>query len=293
MEIRQLTYFTAVVEEGTVTGAAKRLNMTQPPLTAQLHALESELGCRLFAHEGRRLRLTEAGHAFYQRAHTILGLCDAAEGEMSEYRQGTAGTLRLGVVSSVSSTVFLAWLGRFSAQYPAVRYDLSAGNTYQLLTQLGAGQIDIALARTPFSAPELTVLPLRREAMLAVGQPAFFAGLGAQKLSVAALAETPLILYRRWESVLRSRFEAAGCTPRVFCRNEDAQTTLALAQKGFGVGILPASAVPEQAQNGLAVREIDDAGLATEIAAVCRAEKLLPQCARLFWQSLRGEKSGV
>ena len=288
MEIRQLTYFAAVVEEGTVTGAAKRLNMTQPPLTAQLHALENELGCALFSREGRRLRLTEAGHAFYQRAQTILGLCDAAQGELAEYRQGTAGTLRLGVVSSVSSTVFLTWLGRFSAQYPAVRYDLSAGDTYQLLRRLGAGEIDIAFVRTPFSAPELATLPLRRETMLAVGQPCFFAELSGKSLSIAALAQAPLILYRRWESLLRSRFEAAGCTLRVFCRNEDAQTTLALAQSGFGVGILPASALPAEARKTLVVREIDDAGLTTEIAAVCRAEKLLPRCARLFWQSLRG-----
>ena len=63
MELRQLRYFVAVVEEGTVTGAARRLRLSQPPLTMQLHSLEEELGCALFEREGRRLRLTEAGRA--------------------------------------------------------------------------------------------------------------------------------------------------------------------------------------------------------------------------------------
>ena len=60
MELRQLNYFIAVVEEGTISGAARALHMSQPPLTAQMHALESELGCALFEHAGRRLRITEA-----------------------------------------------------------------------------------------------------------------------------------------------------------------------------------------------------------------------------------------
>ena len=80
MELRQLRYFVAVVEAGTVTGAAEQLAMSQPPLTMQLHNLEAELGCSLFAREGRRLRLTEAGAVFYRRAKTILALAEAAAG---------------------------------------------------------------------------------------------------------------------------------------------------------------------------------------------------------------------
>jgi DNA-binding transcriptional LysR family regulator len=299
MEIRQLVYFTAIVEEGTVTGAARRLHMTQPPLTAQLHALEQELGCCLFLHEGRRLCLTQAGRTFYERAREILGMCDAAQSELSDYGQGTAGTLRLGVVSSVGSTAFLGWLGDFAAQYPAVRYDLSAANTYQLLEQLRAGRLDIVLIRTPFSAPEMEVLPLRREDMLAVGAARYFAdcpqdGAEPRTVSLASLSDKPLILYRRWEPLLRSRFEAEGCVPQIFCRNDDAQTTLALAESDFGIGILPASALTDRAAKALTVRRISDAALTTEIAAVSRERGLLPQCARLFLDELRAvaEKGG-
>ena len=101
MELRQLRYFVTVVEEKTVTAAARKLNMTQPPLTTQLKLLEKELGCPLFAREGRRLTLTDAGRHFYQRACGILGMCESAAAQMRDFHQGVAGTLRIGVVSSV------------------------------------------------------------------------------------------------------------------------------------------------------------------------------------------------
>lgn len=287
MEIRQLRYFTAIVEEGTVTGAAKRLNMTQPPLTAQLHALESELGCQLFERNGRRLRLTEAGRMFNRRARTILGLCDAAANDMADYRQGMVGTLRLGIVSSVRTTALFKWMKGFAKRYPAVRYDLSSANTYQLIDQMQYGQLDAAIVRTPFSAPGLKSLPLRREKMLAVGNTAFFSDSPGREISLPALAKKPLILYRRWENVLRNRFEVAGCVLRVFCLNDDAQMTLALAENGLGVGILPASALSLENTPHLETRTVDDAGLTTEIVAMYRDQKLLPQCTRCFLQYLR------
>ena len=292
MEIRQLRYFAAIVEEGTVTGAARRLNMTQPPLTAQIRSLEEELGCRLFVHEGRRLRLTEAGRALYRRADTILGLCDAAAAEMGDYRAGTAGTLRLGAVSSVRGTVFLQWLEQFAARYPQVQYDLYSADTYQQLEQLRAGQLDLAIVRTPFSAPELEVLPLRRESMVAVGRAAHFGALPAGPVTLRELAGRPLILYRRWESILRGRFEAAGCVPQIRCRNDEAQTTLALAARGLGIGLMPASALPAQPDPALQLHPIADPALTTQIAAVCRDKRRLPQAARLFWAMLE-EQAGA
>lgn len=291
MEIRQLRYFTATVEEGTVTGAAKRLRMTQPPLTAQLHALEAELGCRLFERRGRRLRLTEAGRIFDRRAHVILGLCNAAESDMADYRHGAVGTLRLGIISSVRTASLFEWISRFAKRYPAVRYDLSCANTYQLIERLQAGQLDAAIVRTPFSAPELKTLPLRQERMLAVGIEPFFADAPGDTISLNALAGQPLILYRRWEDVLRSRFEAAGCTLRPVCLNDDAQTTLALAERGMGIGVLPASALAPGKVPCLEARTVDDTGLTTEIAAVYRDPKMLPQCARCFLRDLRASLS--
>ena len=293
MEIRQLRYFAAVVEEGTVTGAARRLNMTQPPLTAQLHNLENELGCRLFTHEGRRLRLTEAGRTLYERTCSILGLCDATVAEMGDFHTGTAGTLRLGVVSSVQATLFPKWLKDFADQYPRVQYDLHSANTYQLLEQLHGGQLDLAIVRTPFSAPDLEIRVLSKESLVAVAMSGWFSDIPESSVSIAQLVSRPLILYRRWETIIRTRFEEIGCTPEIRCCNDDAQTTLALARTGLGIGLLPSSALPDdypgtenKTPASLQVRSFIDPSFSTEIAIACRSRQRLSSAARLFWEFL-------
>lgn len=298
MELRQLRYFAAVVEEGTVTGAARRLNMTQPPLTAQLHNLENEFGCQLFTHEGRRLQLTEAGHTLYERTCTILGLCDATAAEMEDFHTGSAGTLRLGVVSSVQATLFPKWLKQFAAHYPQVQYDLHSANTYRLLEQLSAGALDLAIVRTPFSAPDLDVQYLRKDSLIAAGTSDFFADIPGQIITLEQLAQKPLILYRRWESIVHSHFENIGAIPCIRCCNDDAQTTLALAEQGIGIGLLPASALtgepadnpgadtPAHIADRLFVRRFDIPAFSTEIAIVCRSRKRLSQAAQLFWEEI-------
>ena len=286
MELRQLRYFVAVVEAGTVTGAAEQLAMSQPPLTMQLHNLEAELGCSLFAslfaREGRRLRLTEAGAVFYRRAKTILALAEAAAGEMAGHGTGRLGTLRLGTISSVQGSMLPDWAAAFSARYPQVRLELHTADTYQQLEALRAGQIDVAVVRTPFSAPELEQLPLALERMLAAALP----GRLPQQATLEALSHRPLVLYRRWERVLQAQFEAAGAVMEVRCCSDDAQTTLALAARGLGIGVVPASALPDPAALGLEARVIDAPQLATRIVALCRSRALLPRPAALFWDLL-------
>lgn len=289
MDIRQLRYFITVVEEKTVTAAARRLNMTQPPLTAQLHQLEDELGCRLFRREGRRLALTEAGQHFYRRATEILGRCDMLSQEMADYREGTVGTLRIGVISSVQGTLFTAWMKGFQQRYPEVRLAIYNKNTYQLLESLHNREIDLAIIRTPFSAVGLDSMYLRREQILAVGDRSFFGGGEAASISVPELAAMPLIIYRRWQKVIAASFEAAGCVPQLYCVNDDAGMTLLLTQQRMGVGLLHPSALPAAMDGDIVCRVIEDDSLVSQIALVCRDKHLLPQPALLFWQMLEEE----
>lgn len=295
MDIRQLRYFTAIVEEGTLTGAARRLNMTQPPLTAQLRLLEEELKCPLFTRDGKRLHLTEAGHHFYERAQRILGMCDAAVTEMADFQEGAMGTLRIGVISSVKDQLFPRWICCFWKKYPNIRYEIYSANTYQLLEQLQNGQIDLALVRTPFSKTQMDILYIKKEPFLAIGHSSFFPCHKESALTVKDLENTPLILYRRWEEMLKMRFETEGISPRILCCNDDAQTTLALASLGMGMGLLPASGAPEslpsQTSLDIELRFLKEKNLYSQIALVCRKKSQLPNSARLFWEMIEGWKS--
>lgn len=289
MELRQLRYFVAVVEEKTVTAAARKLNMTQPPLTTQLKLLEKELGCSLFLREGRRLTVTDAGRHFYQRACGILGLCESAAAQMRDFHRGTAGTLRIGAVSSVQEWLFTGWLSAFGVRYPQIRYQIYSANTYQLLEQVRTGQLDLAVVRTPFSAPDLEKITLRREPLMAVGKETFLEK-SPDGLPLSSLARMPLILYRRWETILGERFEALGLRPTVRCSNDTAQATLALAAAGMGVGILPASAVCPGQESGLVIRPLSDDSLTSQIVLICPSHSLLTGTAQLFWNFMEEKK---
>lgn len=287
MEIRQLKYFTAVVEEKTVIAAAKKLHMTQPPLTLQLHRLEEELGCSLFKRQGRGLQLTDAGQTMYKRATEILNMCDGAKTEMADYRKGAVGTLRIGVISSVQGTLFLDWLTDYRARHPKITVSIHSANTYQLLEKLQNREIDLAVVRSPFSASGLFVQQLYREPMLAVGQAHFFKNFPNEPVRLSQLENRPIIVYRRWQKIIASCFEGEGCTPNICCVNDDARMTLALTARGLGVGLLHPSALTQPEQLGLTALPITNRTLSSEIALVCREHEPLPEPARLFWEQAK------
>lgn len=284
MDIKQLHYFTTVVEEKTVTAAAEKLHMTQPPLTMQLHALESELGCKLFERKGRTLSLTDAGQHMYRRALEIIGMCDNAQREMKDYRNGTVGTLRIGVISSVQGTLFTKILKEYHDRYPNIKISVFSANTYQLLEKLQNREIDTAITRTPFSAAKLHAEYIRTEEILAIGKSDFFgkAAAGGTDITLAELARLPLIIYRRWQKVIESVFESAGLSPNICCVNDDARMTLLLALNGLGVGLLHPSAIPSEYGGDISVMRLPEKALTSRIALVCADKDSLPEPAALF-----------
>lgn len=284
MDIKQLHYFTTVVEEKTVTAAAEKLHMTQPPLTMQLHALESKLGCKLFERKGRTLSLTDAGQHMYRRALEIIGMCDNAQREMKDYRNGTVGTLRIGVISSVQGTLFTKILKEYHDRYPNIKISVFSANTYQLLEKLQNREIDTAITRTPFSAAKLHAEYIRTEEIHAIGKSDFFgkAAAGGKDITLAELARLPLIIYRRWQKVIESVFESAGLSPNICCVNDDARMTLLLALNGLGVGLLHPSAIPSEYGSDISVMRLPEKALTSRIALVCADKDSLPEPAALF-----------
>lgn len=287
MDIRQLSYFVAVADKGTVIAAAVALHMSQPPLSAQIKSLEQELGCKLFDRNARRMHLTDAGRTLYERACGILDLCTSAKNEMADLKTGTAGTLRLGVASSVVSTVFPAWLDRFCASRGRLRFELYEADTYRLLDKIRSNQIELAVVRTPFSAPDLNCVHFRNEPLCAVGQRKFFGGSSDGPIGLSALAGVPLLFYRRWEVVLTDLFRQNGFRPKVFCVSDDARTTVRLAEGGFGAGLVPQSAV--STDTACSVHEIEHPGLHSEICVVYRKDVYVSAAVKCFIESIRSE----
>ncbi len=292
MDIRQLNYFVTVVNEGTITAAAKALHMSQPPLSTQIQLLEKEFGVPLFDRGTRQIRLTEAGRTFYLRACSILDLCASVKNEMEDIQAGAGGTMRLGIASSLCGFVTARWLRPFCRSHANIRIQIYEDDTYHLLEKVRTNQAELAFVRTPFAAADLNIVRLRRESLYAVGLPCFFqVGTDdpAEAVSLEDLAKMPLILYRRWEQILADTFTKSGLKPNFFCVNDDARTTLHMAESGLGVGIVPHSTLLRT--DSLTARQIHCQDLQSDICVVCRNDTYISQAARHFlkWTQKDGE----
>lgn len=290
MDLKQLSYFTTVVKEGTISGAARKLNLSQPPLSTQMRLLEEEFGCVLFERGSRKIQLTEAGQLLYDRAVTMLELSEATRKELLDYRNGLTGALRLGVVSSVGCSLLPEWVAAFHKDFPAIRFELFEANTYQLLEQLRSNLIELAIIRTPFQGEGFSCTTLCDEPMLAVGSEIYFTDILSGKdtsspdgtISLEAVSRLPLIIYRRWEAPLREAFAREGLSLSCFCMNDDARTSVNWADAGLGVGIVPASSRPLLRNPQTKVYEISDSGLFTSISVVHNKNAYLSAIARRF-----------
>lgn len=284
VDIRQLLYFTTIAEEGSISAAAKKLHLSQPPLSYQMKLLEEELHLPLIERSARGIALTEAGRVLYKRAQGILELSELTRKEMLAMASGFTGTLHIGTVSS-SGASLLGWrIPAFHQKYPQIGFAIHEGNTFELMEMLESGLIELAIVRTPFHNDQLNCLYLSPEPMIAAGAASFFpAGMpSGQPISLELLGHTPVILYRRFEKILLSLCEQKGITPQVFCIADDARTTLMWAEAGLGVAVVPQSAYRIMPHHNMVYGELSEEDLHTRIAAVCKKGCSLSWAAQQF-----------
>ena len=142
MELAELKIFLAVVREGGINAAARKLNRVQSNVTTRIKQLEDSLGVLLFSREGRRLNLSNEGKVLLQYAEELLNLEEKARNEISgDY---PIGTLQLGTLESTAASRLPPLLARFHKNYPTVRIELQTGTTDTLVERVADGEIDAA-----------------------------------------------------------------------------------------------------------------------------------------------------
>lgn len=239
MELRQLTYFKAIVEHGSINAAARSLHMSQPPVSYAIAQLEEELGVKLFVRSVKGIELTKAGSVFYQHANDILNRSASAVREAS--MANDTQILRLGVTPTVIPIIspYLAELGKQSGN---IQLELHEGNTYHLKELLDDGTLDGAVIRTPVNLQGCKFMTITEEPMTAVSLK--FKKKGS--VSLKELNDEPLILYRRYESLIQKTFETHGLSPKLVCECDDARTAISLATEGLGTAIVPRAIAKRQ-----------------------------------------------
>ena len=303
MELRHLRYFVAVAEEGSVTRAASRLGMQQPPLSQQVRALERELGFDLFKRVPKGVQLTAAGDVFLELAREVLARVDTAAKIAGRAAKGVVGMLSVGLTSSAALHAFApALLRAFRETYPGVHLTMKEGNAAALTDMVLAGKVDAALIRAPVSHPAGAVFrTLVSEEMLAVLPAGHRLAQGASTpIALKSLASEPVILVRRPGAPgLYADFLAAchraGFAPPIAAEVESMITNVTLVAAGMGVSVVPAS-MRDIHRGGVVYRPIAKASrLFAPLSLVHRREDANPVTARftvLALQSAEGLSPG-
>jgi DNA-binding transcriptional LysR family regulator len=161
MDLRRLGYFIAVAEEGNVGRAARRLHMSQPPLSQRIRELETELDCALFVRTPRGMELTEPGRVLLVEARSLLAGAEQAR----ERVRRTAGdrVLRVGVLGPGESALSFPVAAAFGRSHPDTVVRLRQGDLRDPLVGLTTGQVDLAITFGPFDETGLTTRTVRED----------------------------------------------------------------------------------------------------------------------------------
>ncbi len=147
MDLSGLKIFRAVVEEGGITHAAKKLHRVQSNVTTRIKQLEEDLGTQLFIREGKKLHLSPAGKTLFDYAERLLSLAEEARSAVQDPRP--QGLFRLGAMESTAAVRLPGPLTEYYRRFPDVDLKLRTGNPTQLATAILAGEIDAALVAEP------------------------------------------------------------------------------------------------------------------------------------------------
>ncbi|MDD5931705.1 MAG: LysR family transcriptional regulator [Oscillospiraceae bacterium] len=242
MDFRNLQYFVTVAQELNFTRAAGKLQMSQPPLSNQIKALEEELGVQLFVRGKRHMTLTDAGVLLLQRAVQILEMGEKTRRDLASMGNELSGTICLGMVEGRAPYLAARWIAGFREEYPLVRYELWNGSSDDVLDQLHRGLADLAVIAAPYDEEHLDGFVVGREpwvAMISRRHP--LADLPGTELPLSSLVGQPLIIPRRKSRVeaIRRWFAGIGAEPDILCEMSNYMDAVALAEQNVGISIFP------------------------------------------------------
>lgn len=154
MNIESLRMFCRVVDEGSISKAARLGFVSQPAVTRQIRQLENQYGLSLFDRNNGKLKLTKAGKVLYPYAREIIELDHISHEAMQEVLGNQETVLNVGASLTIGEYLLPGLLGRFSKLYPDIKFSLLIGNTPYMLSKLDANEIDIAMVESEVKSEE-------------------------------------------------------------------------------------------------------------------------------------------
>jgi len=280
MEMRHLRCLIAVAEELHFGRAAKRLNLSQPPVSLAVKELEAELGVVLFERNSRRIVLTRQGEEALHDARAVLARTELLKRRAHDSAQGQSGTISIGFISLAPYSFLPDALRAFMADYPKVKVVLHESTTDQMLAELEIGALDIGfIFASPGMSATLAYRAVLREPLI-VALPHEHALARQAQVPLEKLAHERFLGFERHYGPMIFDAMVAACmrhgfSPELFPARQ-MHTIVSLVSGGIGVALVPSSVQalhregvvyrplrgePTLVETGAAWREADDSSL--------------------------------
>lgn len=243
VSLQQIRCVLATIDAGSFTGAAERLDVSQPAVAEQVRNLERTLGIELFARAGRGVRLTAAGVAFAERAPAVISSLEDALGSVREVQTVQSGTLAFGLFATPEAYEIDRFAAAFAHDHPGISVRLVGRNSSSAADRVRSGELEAALVVLPIDDAGLEVRPIVRDEVLYVSADRRQV---AGRVSIEQLTERPLILYDaesgdrdplRRQLTERAQELGLQLTPRI--ETETMVMALRLVAAGVGDSYVP------------------------------------------------------
>lgn len=244
MEFRHLRYFLVLAEELHFGRAARRLAMSQPPLSLNIQQLEASVGARLFTRNSKLVQLTAAGQAFVPAARALLEQAARAASLAKDVGQGMAGSLTIGFSGTMLYNGLPRMLEAFQSRHPQLRLLLKELSSNEQLIELAQERLDLGFVHTPRVPPELSGLLVASQPLICC-LPAGHALAAEAAVSLARLqGEAFAVVSRQVSPDYHERILAictdAGFHPEIRYELRHWLSVISLVSQGMGVALVPA-----------------------------------------------------
>ena len=252
MNFQNMEYFLVVAEEGNITRAARRLNISQQALSNSIARMEAELGCQLFDRRAG-LELTYGGRQYRQSVIRMLDLHKQTAAMLEDISGNVRGEVRIGISHTRGQALLPLVLPDFLKKYPKAEMSVTEESTRTLEDRLRHGEVDVLIGFAPFMFEGAAYAPLMRETMFLVipktllaerypGREEEILEMYGKTRDIRLFREFPFVLLKEGERIrtIADRvFSAAGFAPLIRIETRNMQTAVALAAEGTGITICP------------------------------------------------------
>lgn len=280
MDIRILTYFKTIVEEGSISRAASVLNMSQPPLSKQIKNLEDELQAELLIRDSKVVIPTETGKILYRHTIKILEMFEGLKHDIILMNKGELGCLRIGCIDSLEDFIVNTYLVKYLEQHDGVNFQFYTGDSDEIIDLINFGEVDVGVVRHPFDNDLFNSLPLIDDKFIVVVPDVICKKDGP--ILPSELFTYPILTHRRYQSIIKDYFEKNNRTFVPYCVSNDTSNMIKWSKSGLGVAIVPYYSCININDDLLHFREIASDVMKTKTSIVWKKDFQIPNIAKNF-----------